>query len=416
MIQDILQRAAASPRLRYARPHDADERLPYFRIQEERGGPAVRLDGAERVMLGSSNYLGLNGDPRVTQAAEEALRTYGTAMNGSRVMNGTTPLHLRLEEEVADWMGEAAALLYPSGYDANVGCISALLSPGDAVVCDAGDHASILDGVRLSGARFLPFQHNRMDRFRAMLDRAIAHGGGVLVVVDGIYSMEGDVARLPELVQLCTERRVPLLVDEAHAVGVLGPQGTGSCAALGIDGDVDLRMGTFSKALAACGGFITGPTDAIDFLRVQSRAFLFTAATAPASVAAALASLEIVRSQEGAQRAQQLLSNAGYLRRGLAELGFEAREPLRLDSGQELPTPIIAVPVGDDELTATMWRSLYDKGVYVNAALHPAVPQGRAQLRLAVMATHTRDHLDHALDAFGKLRVEFPATAAPEGE
>ena len=215
------------------------------------------------------------------EAAREALDRYGTGLTGSRFMNGTLPLHLELEEQLADWMGTDDALVFTAGYLANVGSIGTLLGPGDTVICDSGDHASILDAVSMSRARIRPFRHNRMDKLERMLERSADDGGGVLVVVDGVFSMEGDLADLPEVVRLCGEHGARLMVDEAHGVGVLGARGAGACEAFGLEDQVDLRMGTFSKSLASCGGFVAGPADVIDFLRVQSRAFMFTAAAVP---------------------------------------------------------------------------------------------------------------------------------------
>src|SRR5919204_97010 len=210
-------------------------------------------------MLGGNNYLGLTGDERVKQAAREALDRYGTGVTGSRFMNGTLPLHLELERELAEWMGTDDALVYTAGYLANTGCIATLLGPEDTVICDSGDHASILDAVAMSRARVRPFRHGRLERLETMLERAESDGGGVLVVVDGIFSMEGDLPNLPEIARLCREHGARLMVDEAHAVGVLGARGTGATEAYGVEDEVDLRMGTFSKSLASCGGFIAGP-------------------------------------------------------------------------------------------------------------------------------------------------------------
>ncbi len=298
--------------------------------------------------------------------------------------------------------------MFTAGYLANVGCIGTLLDPGDTVICDSGDHASILDAVAMSRARIRPFRHNRLDKLETMLERAATDGGGVLVVVDGVFSMEGDMANLPEIAELCRRHGARLMVDEAHAVGVLGEDGTGSCEAYGVADDVDLRMGTFSKALASCGGFIAGPADVIDFLRVQSRAFMFTAAAVPAAVGAALGALRIIRSEEGPELFARVLDNARYLHRGLSELGFEVVEPTTMPDGSELVTPIVPVVVGDDWRAALMWKALFDAGVYTNVALYPAVPRGGALLRTSVMATHEREHLDRALEAFDRVRSELP--------
>jgi 8-amino-7-oxononanoate synthase len=411
---DLFEKARRHERLeqlRAAREHDL---MPYFRVVEAEPGPVALMEGKERITLGSNNYLGLTGDARVKAAARDALDHYGTGLTGSRFMNGTTPLHLELERELADWMGSEDALVFTTGYLANVGAIGTLLDPGDTVVCDSGDHASILDAVALSRARVRPFRHNRLDKLESMLSRAESDGGGVLVVVDGLFSMEGDLSPLPDVVALCRKHGARLMVDEAHAVGVLGEEGTGACELLGCEDEVDLRMGTFSKSLASCGGFIAGPHDVIDFLRVQSRAFMFTAAAVPAATGAALGALRIIRSDEGAEMRAKVLDNARYLHDGLAALGYQVMEPNRLPDGSGLITPIVPVLIGDDWKAVLLWKALYDAGVYVNVAIYPAVQRGGALLRTSVMATHERDHLDRALEIFERVKGEVEAMTPPD--
>jgi 8-amino-7-oxononanoate synthase len=400
---DLFAKARRHERLEQlaaAREHDL---LPYFRLLEGEAGPVVEMEGQERVMLGSNNYLGLTRDPRVKRAAADALERYGTALTGSRLLNGTIPLHLELEREIAAWMGTDDALVFTTGYQANVGCLSTLLEPGDTVICDSGDHASILDGVAMSRAKVRPFKHNRLGKLESMLERAAADGGGVLVVVDGVFSMEGDVCDVARIAERCRTHGARLMVDEAHGVGVLGDRGAGASEAFGVEDEVDLRMGTFSKSIASCGGFIAGPAEVIDFLRVQSRAFLFTAAAVPAAIGAALEAVRICRSEEGRELLARLLENARYLHRGLSELGFRVVEPTPGPDGGPLLTPIVPVVVGDDWEAVTLWKALYDGGVYANVALYPAVPRGGALLRTSVMATHEREHLDRALAVFERL-------------
>jgi 8-amino-7-oxononanoate synthase len=410
---DLFEKARTHERLgqlQLARQHDL---LPYFRLLEGPAGPVVEMEGHRRIMLGGNNYLGLTGDERVKQAARDALDRYGTGVTGSRFMNGTLPLHLELERELADWMGTEDALVYTAGYLANVGCIASLLGPTDTVVCDTGDHASILDAVAMSRARVRPFRHNRMDKLATMLERSESDGGGVLVVVDGLFSMEGDLSNVPEVAALSRRHGARLMVDEAHGVGVLGKRGTGACELYGVEDQVDLRMGTFSKALASCGGFIAGPAEVIDFLRVQSRAFMFTASAVPAAVGAALGALRVIRSDEGPELFARVLENARYLHSGLKERGFRVEEPLRMPDGSELITPIVPVLVGDDWQAALLWKALYDAGVYVNVALYPAVQRGGALLRTSVMATHEREHLDQALELMSSARESLPEVPAP---
>jgi 8-amino-7-oxononanoate synthase len=404
---DVFDKARTHDRVEIlAAAREADV-VPYFRLIESEAGPVVEMEGHEVVMLGSNNYLGLTGDPRVKAAARDALERYGTALTGSRFMNGTIPLHVEVEREIADWMGNEEALVFTTGYQANLGTIGTILEPGDTVICDSGDHASILDGCRLSGAKLRPFRHNRMDKLERMLERAAEDGGGVLVVVDGVFSMEGDIAPLPEIVELCERYGARLMVDEAHAVGVLGRRGAGTCELFDVEDRVDLRMGTFSKSLASCGGFIAGPADVIEFLRISSRPFMFTAAAVPAAVGAALEAVRICRN-EGGPMFERLLDNAVYLHRGLSELGLRVVEPTRLAEGTDVITPVVPVVVGEDWQAALLWKALFDAGVYTNVALHPAVPPGGALLRTSLMATHERDHLDRALEIFGRVIEEFP--------
>jgi 8-amino-7-oxononanoate synthase len=403
--------------LRAAREADL---LPYFRTVESPALPVVAMEGRPRIMLASNNYLGLTGDERVVQGARGALDRYGTGLTGSRLLNGTTPLHLELERELAEWMGTEDAIVFTTGHQANVGTLGTLLGPGDTVVADSADHASILDGALLSRAKLRPFRHGRLDRLERALARAEDDGGGVLVAVDGVFSMEGDVAPLVEITELCARHGARLMVDEAHGAGVLGRRGAGAAELLGVEDRVDLRMGTFSKSLAACGGFVAGEAEVIDYLRIASRAFLFTASAVPAALGAALAALRIVRSEEGRELLAAVLVNAERFARGLESLGFLVRggEPVRTGPDADAPsrtirTPIIPILVGDDWKAALLWRALYDAGVFTNCAIHPAVPPGGALLRTSVMATHDAATLDRALDAFAAVKRDFEAEHGP---
>jgi 8-amino-7-oxononanoate synthase len=403
--------------LRAAR--DADL-LPYFRTVESPALPVVEMEGRPRIMLASNNYLGLTGDERVMQGARDALARYGTGLTGSRLLNGTTPLHLELERELAEWMETEDAIVFTTGHQANMGTLGTLLDAGDTVIVDSADHASILDGVLLSRAKMRPFRHGRLDKLERSLQRAQEDGGGILVVVDGVFSMEGDVAPLVDITELCARYGARLMVDEAHGAGVLGARGAGAAELLGVEDRVDLRMGTFSKSLAACGGFIAGPAEVIDYLRVSSRAFLFTASAVPAALGAALAALRIVRSSEGPQLLADVLENARYFADGLRALGYRtlSGEPIRngpsKDASTEvIRTPIIPVAVGDDWQAVLLWRALYDAGVFTNCAIHPAVPPGGALLRTSVMATHDRPTLDRALEVFAVVKREFEAEHGP---
>jgi len=411
--------------LRAAREADV---LPYFHVLTSAAMPVVEMEGAERIMLGSNNYLGLTGDERVMQGAEDALHRYGTGLTGSRFLNGTIPLHLELEREIAEWMNTDAALVFTTGHQANLSTLGTILSPADTVIVDSGDHASVFDGCLLSRAKLRAFRHNRLDKLEKMLDRAQSDGGGVLVVVDGVFSMEGDIAPLREICDLCERYGARLMVDEAHGAGVLGARGAGTAELLGVEDRVDLRMGTFSKSLASCGGFVAGPADVIEYLRIYSRPFLFTASAVPASLGAALAALRVMRSSDGPPLLERVLANARLLRDGLQDLGFAVVEPQELPmdvssapgvlrAGAEEPpqivTPIVPVLIGDDWKAALLWKALYDAGVFVNTALHPAVPPGGALLRTSVMATHDRAVLDRALSVFARVKSEFEAEHGP---
>src|SRR3954471_20093825 len=404
---DVFEKARTHDRAEQLEAAKEADLLPYFRILESQAGPVVEVEGRETIMLGSNNYLGLTTDERVKQASRDALEQYGTGVTGSRLLNGTTPMHVDLERELAERMGTADAIVFTTGYQSNLGAISSILEPGDTVICDSGDHASILDGCKLSGARLRPFRHNRMDKLETMLERAVADGSGTLVVVDGVFSMEGDVCDLPPIVELCRRHGARLMVDEAHSVGVLGKRGAGACELFGLEDAVDLRMGTFSKSLASCGGFIAGSEEVVEYLRVSSRSFIFSASAVPAAVGAALGALRVIRA-EGNELMARLLDNAAYLRQGFRDIGLKVVEPGTLPDGTEANTPVVPVIVGEDWQAVLLWKALFDAGVYTNVALHPAVPPGGALLRTSLMATHERDHLDRSLEIIAHVIRDFP--------
>ena len=314
---DVFEKARSHDRLEQLEAAKEHDLLPYFRLLTSQAGPVVEMEGRETIMLGSNNYLGLTGDERVKQAARDALETYGTGVTGSRLLNGTTPLHVELERELAEWMRTEDAIVFTTGYQSNVGCIGTILEPGDTVICDSGDHASILDGCRLSGAKLRPFRHNRMDKLEKML-RAGRRGRRRRPRRRRRRLLDGGRRLRPAARSSSSARRygARLMVDEAHGVGVLGARGAGACELFGLEDEVDLRMGTFSKSLASCGGFIAGPAEVIEYLRISSRSFIFSASAVPAAVGAALAALRVIRS-EGPELFERLLANADYLREGL---------------------------------------------------------------------------------------------------
>jgi 8-amino-7-oxononanoate synthase len=407
--KDLFAKVRASARAKELREVRAAGLLPFFRRLEGDAGPWPLMEGQRRLMLGSNNYLGLTADERVRRAARDALDRYGVGLTGSRLLNGTTPLHLELEAELADWMGAEDALVLTTGYQANVAVIAALCGEGDTVACDSANHASILDGIAMSGARIAPFRHRRMEKLRGVLRRWSDGPGGALVIVDGVFSMEGDLADLETIAVLSAAAGARLAVDEAHAVGVLGPTGAGATELFGAEEAVDLRIGTFSKSLATCGGFVAGGAEIIEYLRFEARPFLFTASNVPAAVGAALAAVRIARSADGDERRERLAANARRLREGLMSLGLDVGPASREADGTEVQVPIVPVIVGDDTACGMLWNSLYDRGLFCNAVFYPAVPQGRQLLRTSVMATHTPADIDRAVEIFAQaVREGFP--------
>jgi 8-amino-7-oxononanoate synthase len=413
MTVDLFAKAREFERLEQLKLAREIGALPYFHVLEGPTLPAVEMEGRRRIMLGSNNYLGLTGDERVKQGARDALERYGTGLTGSRFLNGTIDLHVELERELAEWMGTEDAIVFTTGHQANLGALGTILGPGDTVIADSGDHASILDGCLLSRAKMRPFRHNRMDLLEKQLGKAQSDGGGILVVVDGVYSMEGDVAPLPKIVELSKKYGARLMVDEAHSFGVLGERGAGTCELFGVEDDVDLRMATFSKSLASCGGVIAGSSEVIEYLRIAARPFIFTAAAVPAAVGATLAAVRLCRSDEGPALFAKVLQNAAYLRRGLTDLGFQVLPPAHMADGSEIITPVVPVVVGDDWKAVLLWKALYESGVFVNVAIHPAVPPAGALLRTSVMATHDSAILDEALSAFAQAKQSFEAEHGP---
>lgn len=361
---------------------------PYFVPFENADGATAVLDGREIVMAGSNSYLGLTRHPRVVEASRRALERTGSSVSGSRLLNGNLRLHEELEEELADFLGKQAALVFSTGYGANLGTISALVGRGDEVVLDAEAHASSIDGARVSGAEVSYFGHNDV----GALDRQLARGsGGRLVVVDGVYSMAGDLGLLPEITEVCRRHGAQLVVDDAHGVGVVGG-GRGASALFGVTDDVDLITVTFSKAFASIGGAAAGDADVVDYLRHHARAQIFSASMTPANTAAALAAIRIAR--EEPWRGLQATAHAAWVADALGDLGY--------DVGRS-QSPILPVLTGDLLTTALTWRRLMELGVYVNAILPPAASP---RLRASFTAIHTQAHLDRVVEAFATVAAE----------
>lgn len=360
---------------------------PYFIPLTNNEGTEARIGDHHLIMIGSNNYLGLTVHPKVRQAALDAIATYGTSCTGSRFLNGTLELHLELERRLADWVGKERALVFSTGYQVNVGTISALVGRDDFVITDKDDHASIVDGCRLAFGTMRRFPHNDMDALERVL-ASLPESAGKLVVVDGVFSMGGDIAPLPELAALCQKYEARLMVDDAHSIGVLGG-GRGTAAEFGLTDQVDLIMGTFSKSFASLGGFIAGDADVVDYIQHHARSLIFSASIPPANAAAAMAALEIM--QEEPERVQRLIDIGASMRQRYRDLGFNIGPSA---------TPIIPIVIGDDTRTLMFWKALFDAGVYTNPVLSPAVPEGWQLLRTSYMASHTDEQLERVLQTF----------------
>jgi 8-amino-7-oxononanoate synthase len=368
---------------------------PYYRIISSAQDPVVVHEGRKLVMLGSNNYLGLTNHPEVKEAAARALLAYGTGCAGSRLLNGTLDVHVRLEQSLAEFLSREAVLVFSTGYQVNLGVLSCLLGRSDIAFLDSLDHACIIDGCRLGFGRNFKFQHNDMGDLDKKLANAPAEKGK-LIVVDGVFSMEGDLSPLPELVELKHRYGARLMVDDAHGLGVFGQYGRGTPEHFGVEDEVDLLMGTFSKSLAAVGGFIAGDAFVIEHVKHHARSAIFSAAPPPASVAAALKALELI--QREPERRKRLWENTTYMQQELEDLGFDTNLS---------ESPVIPLVVGEDMDAYSMTVKLQEEGVFVNPVVSPAVPPGHAMIRTSYMATHTREQLDFALEAFAKVGREM---------
>lgn len=367
-----------------AKEAQASGLYPYFIPLEESEGTIAKFHGQSLIMCGSNNYLGLTTHPKVQEAARDAISRFGSSCTGSRFLNGTLALHEQLENELADWLGKDRALVFSTGMQVNLGTISSLVGRKEYVILDRDDHASIVDGARLSYGDLIRYKHNDMDDLSGKLSR-LAPDRGKLLVVDGLYSMEGDIAPLPEIIPLCKEYSARLMVDDAHAVGVLG-NGKGTAAHFGVTDDVDLIMGTFSKSFASMGGYIAGDETVVDFIKHNARSLIFSASIPGPNAAAALAALHIM--QQEPERIRRVNQIGEKMRTELTRLGF--------DIGFS-ETPVIPIIIGDDTLTLKTWKTLFENGVFVNPVLSPAVPPGRQLLRTSYMATHTDDQIEQVL-------------------
>jgi len=363
---------------------------PYFIPLTENEGSEVTYQGHRLIMCGSNNYLGLTTHPKVREAACQAVERYGTSCTGSRFLNGTLEMHETLEHELAEWVGKEAALVFSTGMQANLGAVSALVGRGDYVILDKEDHASIVDGARLSFGEIQRYRHNDVEHLERVL-KSLSEGSGKLIVVDGLFSMEGDLACLPEIIEMAKKYGARVMVDDAHGMGVLGG-GRGPAAHFGLEKEVDLIMSTFSKSFASLGGFVAGDEDVVHYIKHAARSLIFSASIPPSNTAAALASLRIMR--EEPERIQRVNDTGKKMRDGFKALGFNIGHSV---------TPIVPIIIGDDQLTFATWRMLFENGVFVNPVISPAVSAGHQLLRTSYMATHTDDQLDRVLEIFEKV-------------
>jgi 8-amino-7-oxononanoate synthase len=375
---------------------DAMERgiYPYFIPLNENEGTEVVFQGQRLIMCGSNNYLGLTTHPKVREAAIEAVKRFGTSCTGSRFLNGTLAMHEQLEAELAEWVDMEAALVFSTGMQTNLGTISALIGRDDVVILDKDDHASIVDGARLGYGKIERFRHNDMEHLERVL-KSIPESAGRLIVVDGLFSMEGDLAPLPEMTQIAKKHGARLMVDDAHGMGVMGG-GRGTAAHFGVTKDVDLIMSTFSKSFASLGGFIAGDENTIHYIKHVARSLIFSASIPPANTAAALAALHVMRDEP--QHSHRVIEVADKMRKGFTELGFNIGNSI---------TPVVPIIIGDDDRTFMTWKLLFENGVFVNPVISPAVSPGRQLLRTSYMATHTDTQMDRVLEVFDKVGKEM---------
>jgi len=371
---------------------------PYFRPIEENEGPVVQIEGRKVIMAGSNNYLGLTAHPKVKEAAERAVQKYGTGCSGSRYLTGTLDLHLELEKRLANFFGAESVLLFSTGFQTAQGIIPTLVQKGEYVISDKDNHACIVAADLMAKGAFAEFKrykHNRMEDLEKVL-KAIPKDRGKLIVTDGVFSTTGEIVDLPRLVELAKQYNARVMVDDAHAVGVIGKGGRGTASHFGLENEVDIVMGTFSKTFASLGGFMAASERVINYIKHHAPALIFSASPTPASVAAAMAALEILEAEPW--RVDKLIRNSNKMREGFKKMGF------RIIEGQ---TAIIPVIIGEDQETFIFWKKLFDAGVFTNAFISPGVPPGMAMLRTSYMSTHEDEHLDRILELFGEIGREL---------
>ena len=392
MGRDIFERCRAYNRHKVAQELGI---YPYFRPLVASEGSSVLIEGKPRIMLGSNNYLGLTHHPEVVEAAQQAIRDFGTGCTGSRMLNGTLSLHTELEAELADFLGVESVLLWSTGFMSNSGAVGTLATRRDLIFADKEDHASLIDGFILSQAKLVRFRHNDLDHLRSRLESFADHPGGRLIAIDGVYSMTGEIAPIPGVLALAEEFGCRLLVDEAHAMGVLGPGGRGSAAHFGVLDRVDLVTGTFSKSFASMGGFLGCPQAVKDYLMHHSRQFMYTASFTPSVAATVLAALRVLRRQP--ELVEQVLANAAFMRTELERMGYNCLHS---------ETAVVPIVIGPVEQMLWFNRRIYEEGIFANPVLPPAVPTNACLIRTSYMATHQREELQQALDIFERVGEE----------
>ncbi len=367
---------------------------PYFHPVQSAPGNEVIIDGKKCIMVGSNNYLGLVNHPKVKEASAAAIQKFGSGCTGSRFLNGTLDLHLELEDRLAKFMKKEAALVFSTGFQTNLGTISALAGKNEITIIDKQVHACIVDGCRLSYSKTYKFAHNDMDDLKRVIGnvRALNSKGGIMIIVDGVFSMEGDIIELPRLVEIAEDYNARILVDDAHSVGVLGETGAGTAEHFGLIDRVDLTMGTFSKSFASLGGFVAGKYAVIDYIKHHARSLIFSASISPGNAAAALAALDIIETEP--ERRENLWKNAKRMQKEFKDLGFNIGHSA---------TPIVPLVIGDDMEAFAFWKELFDNGIFTNPVISPAVPPGQSMIRTSYTATHTDKHLDRVVEVIAKV-------------
>ena len=369
---------------------------PYFHPIQSGPGSEVVINGKKMIMIGSNNYLGLTGHPKVIEAAVNATKKYGSGCTGSRFLNGTLDIHEELEHRLAKFMKREAALCFSTGFQTNQGAVTAIVDKDDLIFTDRADHASIVDGCRLSFGKTIKYKHNDMKELERVLESHKDKKAGKLIITDGVFSMEGDIVNLPPLVELAGKYGARIYIDDAHSVGVLGKHGRGTGEHWGLEDKVDMVMGTFSKSFASLGGFIAADEYVVHYIKHHARALIFSASMPPSAVATVIACLDIIESEP--ERIERLWKNTNKMRKGFQNLGF--------NTGRS-ETPIIPIQIGEEDRCFAFWKLLFENGVFANPTISPAVPPHEAIIRTSYMATHTDEELDMVLDIFAKLGKEF---------